>query len=93
MPRKLSRRQAIKALAAAGAVIAATPMLSKAFGTTQQASEMTREVSTSTEPLVIVVKGKELIGFRGLEEFRVADADLAYKLNSEFHAKGDRGLR
>jgi hypothetical protein len=93
MTKKLSRRQAIKALAAAGAVIAATPILSQAFGTTQKSSEIPQIVheSKGTEPLVIVVKRNELIGFRGLEEVRVRDAALAAKLNNEFQTGTVKG--
>lgn len=87
MKGKLSRREVIKVLAAAGAALAAAPYLPKALGSVQPQSVTLNTTSSATpnnEPLVIVVKDEELLAFRGIEEFRVLDARLASQLKETF---------
>ncbi len=89
MKGKLSRREVIKVLAAAGAALAAMPYLPKVSGNTQSDGlqhNATSKGSSNKDPLVILVKENELVGFRGLEEFKVVDPQLATHLNEAFQA-------
>jgi hypothetical protein len=40
---------------------------------------------SSTEPLVLFVKGDKILGYRGLDEIPVHDASLAGMLNAKFN--------
>ncbi len=89
MKGKLSRREVIKVLAAAGAALAAAPYLPKVSGSTQSEGlqhNTSSKVSSSKGPLLILVKENELVGFRGLEEYKVVDPQLATHLNEAFQA-------
>lgn len=89
MKGKLSRREVIKVLAAAGAALAAAPYLPKVSGNIQSESfqrNMASKGSSSKDPLVILVKENELIGYEGFREFRLADAALASQLKEAFQA-------
>jgi hypothetical protein len=88
----------IKVIAAAGAALAAAPYLAKASMFTQQATpaklasagtapQLSAQRS-SQEPLILVVKGDQVLGYRGLEEMPVRDASLAAMLNNAFVSKG-----
>lgn len=86
MSSKVTRRKAIKALAAAGAFVAATPYLARVSGATTQTSAGLGKTSSigGKEPLVIVVKRDELIGFIGEEELRVDDRGLISTIQDAF---------
>lgn len=87
MKGKLSRREVIKVLAAAGAALAAMPYLPKVSGNVQSEGlqqNASSKVSSSKGPLVILVKENELLAFKGLEEFRIVDSQLASQLNETF---------
>jgi hypothetical protein len=89
MKGKLSRREVIKVLAAAGAALAAAPYLPKVAGNIQTQNlrlNANSKGSTSKDPLVILVKENELLAFRGLEEFRIIDPQLANQLAEAFQA-------
>lgn len=91
MSSKLNRRDAIKALAVAGAVIAAAPYMAKVSGAVQSTPTGVKKTNFPTNtkgPLVIVVTERMMMGFRGDEEFSVADADLALQLNRAFSESG-----
>ncbi len=91
MSSKLNRRDAIKALAAAGAVIAAAPYMATVSGTVQSTPADLKKTNFPTDtkgPLVIVVTERKMMGFRGEEEFSIDDADLALQLNRAFTGNG-----
>lgn len=91
MSSKLNRRDAIKALAAAGAVIAAAPYMAKVSGAVQSTPTGLKKTNLPTDtkgPLVLVVTERMMMGFRGDEEFSVEDADLALQLNRAFSGSG-----
>ncbi len=79
----------IKVLAAGGAALAAAPYLPKVSGNMQTEDikpSATFKPASSKDPLVIVVKENELVGFRGLAEYKVIDSQLASRLNEAFEA-------
>lgn len=98
MSEKVSRRTAIKVLGVAGVALAAAPYLAKASAFQQlsgsQKSGPAAAViqpsagKTGAEPLVLVVKGDQILGYRGLDEIPVQDALLAGMLNGRFNSKG-----
>ncbi len=81
-------------LAAAGAAIAAVPYMSRvsAFAPGQSVGADRSVVASrvggdgSGQPLVVVVKGDEMLGFRGLNEFRLVDPALASTIAGAFRA-------
>jgi hypothetical protein len=98
MSEKVSRRSAIKALGVAGVALAAAPYLAKASafqqlsgpqksGSVVTATQPSAQQS-SAQPLVLFVKGDQILGYRGLDEIPVQDASLAGMLNSRFNSKG-----
>jgi hypothetical protein len=99
MSTKVSRRTVIKLIGVAGAALAAAPLVGKvsAFGQSAalqktQAPALQTPSSPSqqsySEPLVLVVKGDEILGYRGLTKVPVNDASLAGMLHSRF-SKGE----
>lgn len=91
MSSKLNRRDAIKALAAAGAVIAAAPYMASVSGAVQSTPAGLKKTNFPTDtkgPLVLVVTERMMMGFRGDEEFSMEDADLALQLNRAFSRSG-----
>jgi hypothetical protein len=91
MTTKVSRRAVIKMMGAAGVALAAAPLLSKASGLTQrpgpqkaQSPASLASPRSSSEPLVLVVRGDEILGYRGLVKVPVSDASLAGMLHSRF---------
>ena len=94
MSTKVSRRKMVKLMAAAGAALAASPYLAKVSAFAQQ-SNTSRPASagnaaqapSSGEPLVLLVKGDQVTGYRGLEEMPLRDASLASMLNSAFASR------
>ncbi len=89
MKAKTTRREAIKVLAAAGAILAAAPYLPRVLGNVQPENVKLGEASKATssnDPLVVVVKDEELLAFRGLEEVRIVDSQLASQLNHAFNS-------
>jgi hypothetical protein len=96
--KKVSRRSVIKAFGVAGAALAAAPYLAKAsafqqLSGPQKSSAVAAGVrpsaqKSSTEPLVLYVKGDQIFGYRGLEEIPVQDSSLAGMLNGRFSSSG-----
>jgi hypothetical protein len=91
---RLTRRKLIKVLAGSGAVLAATPLIASA-NAMQGRQNVEENISVAQTgfgntdgTLVIVVKGSELVGYRGEEEIRLTDASLSSRLSSTFQPKG-----
>jgi hypothetical protein len=93
MSSKVSRRTVIKFLGVAGAALAAAPLLGKVSALTQpaglqktqgQAGPTLSQQQSHSEPLVLVVKGDEILGYRGLTKVPMSDASLAGLLHSKF---------
>lgn len=77
---KLSRRDFVKA-ASAGALYLALPNLAK-IPIDIGESGIPKSDFPDSNPLVVVVKNNELVGFRGLEEFTVKDDGMVEGLSS-----------
>ncbi len=93
MSSKLSRREAIKVIAAAGAVLIGAPYFAKSVAAAglsgvREAQPVQRLPSEGT--LFVRVKGDEVTGFMGLQELKIADSGLASRLNGIF--QGNREL-
>lgn len=93
MSTKVSRRTVIKTIGLAGAALAATPYLAKASALGQlSGAQKGQSVATmappsgqsSAVPLVLYIKGDQILGYRGLEEIPLKDASLASMLNDTF---------
>jgi hypothetical protein len=92
MSTKVSRRTVIKFLGVAGAALAAAPLLGRVSALTQpdglqKTQGLTGPTPTQqshSEPLVLVVKGDEILGYRGLSKVPMNDASLAGMLHSRF---------
>jgi hypothetical protein len=98
MSSKVSRRRVLKMFGLAGVALAAAPVLAKAsaFSLTSgpqksepgaAAAQLSIEQSRG-EPLVLLVRGDKVTGYRGLEEMPVQDASLAGMLHGRFNSKG-----
>ena len=96
MSTKVSRRTVIKFLGVAGAALAAAPLVGKVSALTQPAGLQKTQApavrlplrQSQSEPLVLVVKGDEILGYRGLTKVPMNDASLAGMLHSRF-SKGE----
>ncbi|MDA4116542.1 MAG: hypothetical protein OK442_08315 [Thaumarchaeota archaeon] len=97
MSSKVSRRSLIKTMMVAGAALAAAPLLGKAsamqkLSGSQKAglpNNLTAAPEQSYEkPLVLIVKGNQILGYRGLKEVRVQDSSLSSMLNAKFGSMG-----
>ncbi len=86
---KLSRRDFVKA-AGAGAFYLALPDLAKIPIDLVESGNMKSDFIDS-DPLVVVVKNNELVGFRGFEEFIVKDNGLVERLSSRHIDESDAG--
>jgi len=72
--------------------LAAAPLLSRASGLTQRSglqkaqdpASMIPSQEPSSETLVLVVKGDEILGYRGFNKIPVSDASLAGMLHGRF---------
>jgi len=92
MSTKVSRRTVIKLIGVAGAALAAAPLVGKVSALAQPAGlQKTQAPAVQTppgeshsEPLVLVVKGDEILGYRGLTKVPMNDASLAGMLHSRF---------
>lgn len=84
---KLSRRDALKAFAAAGAFLFAKPYLPGTSSLNQAPSNPPETYPIEKDPLVVVLKDGKLLGFRGLQEFVVSDDELVARLSSRFGSK------
>jgi hypothetical protein len=97
--RKLSRRDAIKVLAAGGAALAVVPpIVARAYTPTsdqrnlQQAEDKNEAVGLQTglsgedAPLVVVVRGNEIVGYSGEEEIRLVNPSLSSQLHGAFRS-------
>ncbi|MFZ3166595.1 MAG: twin-arginine translocation signal domain-containing protein [Candidatus Methanoperedens sp.] len=76
---KLSRRDFVKA-ASAGGLYLALPNLAKIPDLIESGN--LKSDFMDSDPLVVVIKNNELVGFRGLEEFTVKDNGLVEGLSS-----------
>lgn len=81
---KLNRRDFVKA-AGAGAFYIALPNL--AISNLIESDEPKSE-SVDSDPLVVVVKNDELVGFRGLNEFTIRDNGLGDGLSRRLGKSG-----
>lgn len=98
MSSKVSRRTLIKTMMVAGAALAAAPLLGKAsamqkLSGSQKAGSPKSLTGAPGEqsyenPLVLIVKGNQILGYRGLKEMRVQDSSLSSMLNSKFGSMG-----
>jgi hypothetical protein len=96
MSTKVSRRTVIKLIGVAGAALAAAPLVGKVSALAQPAglqktqapAVQTPSQQSNSEPLVLVVKGDEILGYRGLTKVPMNDASLAGMLHSRF-SKGE----
>jgi hypothetical protein len=98
MSTKVSRRSVLKFLGVTGAALAAAPLLAKASAFSnvsgpQKGVQSANLIAPSgqqsaVEPLVLYVRGDQIVGFRGLDEIPVNDASLAGMLNSAFSSSG-----
>jgi hypothetical protein len=92
MSTKVSRRTVIKLIGVAGAALAAAPLVGKVSALAQPAGLQKAQVpavqapsqQSHSEPLVLVVKGDEILGYRGLTKVPMNDASLAGMLHSRF---------
>ncbi len=94
---KISRRDLIKTLTAAGAALAAVPLLAGAATAAGvepasvsvnenklEAPAGTQLAPRADEPLVLVVGNSEIHAYKGMKELRVTDSALSSKLHSTF---------
>jgi hypothetical protein len=98
MSSKVSRRTLIKTMMVAGAALAAAPLLGKASAMQKlSGSQKTGSPKSLTgaseeqsyeKPLVLIVKGNQILGYRGLKEMRVQDSSLSSMLNAKFGSMG-----
>jgi len=96
MSTKVSRRTVIKLIGVAGAALAAAPLIGKVSALAQPAglqktqapAVQTPSQQSYSEPLVLVVKGDEILGYRGLTKVPMNDASLSGLLHSRF-SKGE----
>jgi hypothetical protein len=97
MSTKVSRRTVIKLIGVAGAALAAAPLVGKVSALAQPAGLQKAQApavqapssqQSNSEPLVLVVKGDEILGYRGLAKVPMNDASLAGMLHSRF-SKGE----
>jgi hypothetical protein len=94
MSSKVSRRNLIKIIAAGGAALAAAPFLSRASAFTRGSSSGTSSQAagaptgfaqqSSDKPLVLVVRGDQVLGYRGHEEIPMQDSSFASMLHEKF---------
>ena len=84
----VTRRQAIKTLAGAAAVIAAVPavggMALSSIGNQEKWAESSTSFEASDEPFVILVGKDELRGFKGEKEYSVKDPALTQRILGAF---------
>jgi hypothetical protein len=98
MSSKVSRRSLIKTMVVAGAALAAAPLLGKASAMQQlpgsqktnqgRLAEAPGQQQSFEKPLVLIVKGNQILGYRGLKEMRVQDSSLSSTLNARFASMG-----
>ena len=92
MSTKVSRRTVIKLIGVAGAALAAAPLVGKVSALAQPAGLQKTQApavqapagESHSEPLVLVVKGDQILGYRGLTKVPMNDASLAGMLHSRF---------
>ena len=94
---RITRRDLIKTLTAAGAALAAAPLLAgvtPAAALIQAPASAVENVSATqartqlaggaNEPLVLIVRDGEILAYKGTDEFRVTDSALSSHLHSTF---------
>lgn len=77
---KISRRDAIKAFASAGAFLFALPHLPRILGLRDLASDYQTSTHVGMDPLVVVVRNREMVAFEGLKQYTVRDAVFVREL-------------
>ncbi len=89
--KKVTRRDAIKTMTAAAAVVLATPhigSLGLTKGTTNKETQVESDKPTSLmadeEPLIVLVRKDGLKGYSGLKEYTVKDTALTQRILSAF---------
>ncbi len=86
--KKVTRREAVKTMAAAAAVVLAIPHLGSLALSEKETQQVDNNKAISLgseqEPLVVLVGKDELKGFRGLAEYTVKDAALMQRIQSAF---------
>ncbi len=85
---KLSRRDFTKVVVGAGAFYLAPYGLEKIRIDLVGSGNLNSD-STDNDPLAVVVKNNELVGFRGFEEFIVKDNELFEELSSGYMGEPD----
>ena len=80
---KLTRRQTIKALAGAGIVLTSASVLG-GIPISAQPSRNENLASQGSEPLVLIVKGNQITGYKGINERLINDSSLAATLAARF---------
>jgi hypothetical protein len=94
--KKVTRREAIKTMAAAAAVLVAVPHLGK-FGSSNQATsnqrttneiQPTAKFGSEDEPFVVLVGKNGVRGFKGFEEFTLNDSGLKQTILNAFNSAG-----
>ena len=100
MSNKVSRRNLVKLIVGAGAVIAALPVIGRLSASpavplassTQLHAPTTKTIEAetagvgSTLPLILVLNGNRITGYRGLEEVSIEESSLASSLRTAFSA-------
>jgi hypothetical protein len=90
---KVSRRDAIKMMAAAAAVVAAAPALGNIdFLKSQSTNKPAEQVNfgPDEEPMIVLVGKDKVRGFKGLQEYKIDDEGLK---NSIWRAFSNAGVR
>jgi hypothetical protein len=92
--KKVTRREALKTMAAAAAVLVAVPHLGKlptsitsSEGTSKEVQQ-TSNLSSGDEPFVVVVGKDGVKGFRGFAEFTLNDSGLKQSILNAFSGAG-----
>ena len=97
MSNKVSRRSVMKLIVMAGAALATLPLIGRVSAVPQSSSPAVASTErpaggasdqVSGLPLVVVVKGNTVMGYRGLQEMSVEDDSLASILKGAFSSIG-----
>lgn len=89
--KKVTRREAIKTMAAAAAVVLAVPHLGKLPASERGTStviQKTSKLSSEDEPFIVLVGKDGVKGFKGLEEYTLNDATLREGILRAFSGAG-----
>ena len=89
--KKVTRREALKTMAAAAAVLVAVPHLGKLATSSEGTSnevQQTSKLSSGDEPFVVVVGRDGVKGFKGFAEFTLNDSGLEQRILNAFSGAG-----